>query len=109
MDKETYDSLPLIGWLDKVRRPIDNHPELPADEQKAKLFVKESGGTVKQLLRSRLVGELLMAKRYDLEKIETGTVMVEQMLMSNQQTRKSRRNSTTNLSEKEESIALRRS
>ena len=43
MDKETYDRLPLTRWLDKSRKPIEDHPEIPA-EHKAKKFSKEIQG-----------------------------------------------------------------
>ena len=41
MDKEIYASLPLTRRLDKSGRPTEDHPELPADEQKANVFVRE--------------------------------------------------------------------
>ena len=31
LDKETYDKLPLIRWLDKSGHPIPGHPELPVE------------------------------------------------------------------------------
>ena len=43
MDKETLDSLPLTRWLDKSRKPIEDHPELPA-EHIGKKFSREIQG-----------------------------------------------------------------
>ena len=31
LDKETYDKLPLIRWLDKSGHPLPGHPELPVE------------------------------------------------------------------------------
>ena len=36
LDKETYDSLPLTRWLDKSGKPIEDHPELPAEHEARK-------------------------------------------------------------------------
>ena len=33
MDKERYDSLPLLRWLDKSWTPIEDHPELPVEHE----------------------------------------------------------------------------
>ena len=33
VEKETYDSLPLTRWLDKSEKPIEDHPELPAEHE----------------------------------------------------------------------------
>ena len=37
MDKETYDNLPLRRSLDKPRKPIVDHPGLPAEDQKTRI------------------------------------------------------------------------
>ena len=36
MDKEAYDSLSLTRWLDKSAKPIEDHPELPAEHETKK-------------------------------------------------------------------------
>ena len=33
MVKETNDSLPLTCWLDKSGKPIEDHPQLPAEHE----------------------------------------------------------------------------
>ena len=38
MDKETYDSLPFMRWLDRSGKPIRDHPELPTELQKTPIL-----------------------------------------------------------------------
>ena len=32
LDKETYEALPMMRWLDKSGHPIRGHPELPVEK-----------------------------------------------------------------------------
>ena len=73
MDKETFDSLPLTRWLDKSRKPIQDHPELPEEPPPEKTILKKTRGTpMGIMLKSKIVRETLKAKSYDLNKVETG-------------------------------------
>ena len=41
MDRATYDSLSLTRWLEKSRRPIEDHPELPAEHETKEILKRK--------------------------------------------------------------------
>ena len=81
MDKETYESLPLTRWLDKLGKPIEDHPELPFKDQETKILGRQLGTQVELLIKSKLVRETLKAKDYDLEEVKVGRTAVGPDLM----------------------------
>ena len=56
MDKKTYDSLPLMRWLDKSGEPIESRPELPTEDRETKIG-KQTRMLMEILLKSELVKE----------------------------------------------------
>ena len=80
MDKETYDSLPLTRWLEKLGKPIEDHLELPEEPQKKKILKKKRGMPIEIMLKSKNVRETLKAKGYDLNQVETGDTQVDEDL-----------------------------
>ena len=80
-NKELYDNLPLTKCLFKSGRTREDHPELPLDVEEVKILAKEARLPVELLLRTRLVGETLKTKEYDVEKVEKGIRVVETALM----------------------------
>ena len=82
MDKETYDSLPLMRLLDKSGKPIEDSPELPSEHRETTILKKKSGSPEEILLKSKIDRETLKAKGYDLDEVETGkATMLRQDLM----------------------------
>ena len=67
MDKDTYDSLPLTSWLDSSGKPIEDHPELPTEQQGKAILEKNSGVPIEKILKSKIVRDTLNAKGYDLK------------------------------------------
>ena len=60
LDKETYEALPLMRWLDKSGHPIPGHPELPVEKAaEIKILSKEDPVPLDLLLRSNLVQQEL--------------------------------------------------
>ena len=60
LDKETYDKLPLIRWLDKSGHPIPGHPDLPVETAaEIKLLAEASPVPLDLLVRSNLVQQEL--------------------------------------------------
>ena len=56
LDKETYEALPLMRWLDKSGHPIPGHPELPVEKaDEIEIISKEDPVPLDLLLRSNLV------------------------------------------------------
>ena len=76
MDKETYDSLPLTGWLDKSGKPIQDHPDLPEERSERTILKKNGGNANGSNVQVKIVRETLKAKCYDLKQVETGSVNV---------------------------------
>ena len=76
MDKETYDSLPLLRWLEKSSKPIEDHPELPEERPKRTILKKDGGMPMEIVLKSKIVRETLKGKSYDLKQVETGSVKI---------------------------------
>ena len=76
MDKGTYDSLTLTGWLEKSGEPIKDHPEIPTEERRTKILGRQLRMAVEILLNWKLVKEKLEAKIYDLDEIEKGRAIV---------------------------------
>ena len=81
MDKETYDSLPLMRWLDKSGKPIQDHPELPEEPPERTILKKTRGMLIGIMLKSKLVRETLKAKGYDLNQVETGEAKIDEEMM----------------------------
>ena len=81
MDKGTYDSLPLMRWLDKSGKPIENHPELPKEPPEKTILKKTRGMPIGLMLKSKIVRETLKAKGYDLNQVETGDAQKDEDLM----------------------------
>ena len=81
MDKETYDSLPLMRWLDKSGKPIEDHPELPKEPPEKTVLKKKRGMPVGIMLKSKIVRETLKAKGYDLNQVEMGDAQKDDDLM----------------------------
>ena len=81
MDKETYDSLPLTRWLDKSGKPIQDHPELPKKPPDKTILKKTRGMPIGIMLKSKIVREILKAKGYDLNQVETGEAKIDEDLM----------------------------
>ena len=52
MDKETYDSLPLMRWLDKSGKPIQDHQELPKEPPEKTILKKTRGKPIGIMLKS---------------------------------------------------------
>ena len=67
MDKETYDSLPHPRWLDKSGKPIEDHPELPAEHETKEILKRNPGMPMEMMLKTKIVRETLKSKDYDLE------------------------------------------
>ena len=80
MDKEAYDSRPLTRWLDKSGKPIEDHPELPAEHETKEILKRKIGMPMETLLKSKIVRETLKAKSYDLDEVETRRVTIEEDL-----------------------------
>ena len=60
LDKETYEALPLMRWLDKSGHPIRGHPELPVEKAaEIKILSKRDQVPLNLLLRSNLVQQEL--------------------------------------------------
>ena len=76
LDQMTYDSLPLTRWLDKSGKPIEDHPELPADYEAKEILKRNPGMPMEIMLKSKIVRETLKVKGYDLDEVETGRVAI---------------------------------
>ena len=76
MDKETYDILPLMRWLDKSRKPIEDHLELPEELPERTILKKNGGMPMDVMLKSKIVSETLKAKSYDLKQVEAGSAKI---------------------------------
>ena len=60
LDKETYEALPLMRWLDKSGHPIPGHPKLPVEKAaEIKILSKKDPVPLDLLLRSNLVQQEL--------------------------------------------------
>ena len=81
MDKETYDSLPLMRWLDKSGKPIEDHPELPKEPPEKTILKKTRGMPIGIMLKSKIVRETLKAKGYVINQVETGEAQIDEDLM----------------------------
>ena len=77
MDKETYDSLPLMRWLNKSGKPIGDHLELPKEPPEKTILKRTQGMPMEIILRSKIVRETLKAKGYDLNQVETGGAVID--------------------------------
>ena len=71
MDKETYDILPLTRWLDKSGKPIEDYRNLPKERPEKTILKRNQWRPLEIMLKSKIVGETLKAKCYDLNQVET--------------------------------------
>ena len=76
MDKETYDSLPLTRWLDKSGKPIEDHPELLAEQETKEILKSKTGMPMERMLKSKIVSKTIKAKSYDPDEVEKGWVTI---------------------------------
>ena len=76
MDKETYDSLPLPRWLDKSRKSIEDHSELPAEHEAKEILKRNPRIPMEMMLKSKVMRETLKAEGYDLDEVETRWVTI---------------------------------
>ena len=76
MDKESNDSLPLMRWLDKSAKPINDHSELPAELETKEILMRKTRMPMEMMLKSKIVRETLKAKNYDLDEVETKRVTI---------------------------------
>ena len=76
MNKETYDSLLLSRWLDKSGKPINDHPEVPAEHETKEILKRNPGMPMEMMLKSKIERETLKAKSYDLDEVETRRVTI---------------------------------
>ena len=67
MDKETHDSLPLTRRLDKSGKPLEDHPELPAEHETKEILKRNPGMPMEMMLKSKIEWETLKPKGYDLD------------------------------------------
>ena len=76
VDNKTYDSLPLTRWVDKSRKPIEDHPEEPIEHRETEILGRRSRMPVEILLKSKLGRETLNTKGCVIEKIEKERAVV---------------------------------
>ena len=80
MDKETYNSLPLMRWLDKSGKPIEDQPELPKELPEKTILKRTQEVPMEIMLKSKIVRENLKAKGYNLNQLETGRPVIDEDL-----------------------------
>ena len=80
MAKEMYDSLPLTRGPDKSGKPIEDHPELPAEHGTEEILKRKTGMPMERMLKSKIVRETLKAKSYDPDEVQTGGVTIGEKL-----------------------------
>ena len=76
MEKETCDT----RWLDKSGKPIEDHPELPAEHETEEILKRNPGMPMEMMLKWKIVSETLKAKNYDLDEVETRRVTIGENL-----------------------------
>ena len=82
LDKETYEALPLIRWLDKSGHPIPGHPELSVEKAaEIKILSKEDPVPLDLLLRSNLVQQELSRMNINSLSLLDKTVQVTPQVM----------------------------
>ena len=82
LDKETYEALPLMRWLDKSGHPIPGHTELPVEKAaEIKILSKEDPVPLELLLRSNLVQQELSRMNIDSLSLLDKTVQVTPQVM----------------------------
>ena len=65
-----------MRWLDRSGKPIEDHPELPAEHETKEILKRNSGMPMEMMLRSKILRETLKAKSYDLDEVETRRVTI---------------------------------
>ena len=82
LDKETYEALPLMRWLDKSGHPIPGHPELPVEKAaEIKILSKRDPVPLDLLLRSNLVEQKLSRMNINSLSLLDKTVQVTPQVM----------------------------
>ena len=82
LDKETYEALPLMRWLDKSGHPIPGHPELLVEKAaEIKILSKEDPVPLDLLLRSNLVQQELSRMNINSLSLLDKTVQVTPQVM----------------------------
>ena len=67
-------------WLDKSDKPIEDHPELPAEHREKTIMKRNPGIPMEVVLKSKIVRETPKAKGYDLNEKETRRVKIGEVL-----------------------------
>ena len=67
-------------WLDKSDKPIEDHPELPAEHREKTIMKRNPGIPMEVMLKSKIVRETPKAKDYDLNEKETRRVKIGEVL-----------------------------
>ena len=82
LDKETYEALPLMSWLDKSGHPIPGYPELPVEKAaEIKIISKKDAVPLDLLLRSNLVQQELSRMNINSLSLLDNTVQVSPQVM----------------------------
>ena len=76
MDKETYDSLPLTRYLDKLSKPMEDHLEMPEERPERTIIKKSRAMPMEVMLKSKIMRKTLKAKGYDLKQVEAGSAKI---------------------------------
>ena len=63
MNKETYDSLPLMRWLDKSGKPIEDNPELPKERPEKTILKRNQWMPMEIMLKSKIARETFQSSR----------------------------------------------
>ena len=69
-----------MRWLDKSGKPIDDHPELPAEHETKEILKTKTGRPMEMMLKSKIVRKTLKSKSFDLDEVETRRVTIEEDL-----------------------------
>ena len=59
------------GWLDKSGEPIEDHPELPGEQETKEILKRKTGMPTEMMRKSKIVRETLKAKGYNSDEVET--------------------------------------
>ena len=78
-DKEMYDSLPIMR-SGKSGKPIEDHPELPAELETKEILKRKTWMPMEMTLKSKVVRETLKVKSYDPDEVKTGRITIGEEL-----------------------------
>ena len=81
LDKETYEALPLMRWLDKSGHPFPGHRELPVEKAAEIKFLSKRDPVPLPLLRSNLVQQELSCMNINSLSLLEKTVQVTPQVM----------------------------